>query len=84
MAAQPSRAFLLTSLVIAFPLLVLAFAQIFSVAILRVLGLLLPAVASSWPATAITWLLAAAASLAVCRMILRRAPAKGPPGAHSR
>jgi hypothetical protein len=80
MAAKPSRTFLVTSLVIAFPLLMLAFSQIFALVIVQPLVLFLPAIASSWPPVAITWVLAAAASVSVCRMILRRAPAKGPPG----
>jgi len=81
MAAKSSRTFLVTSLVIAFPLLVLAFAQLFALVIVRPLALLPPALSSSWPPIALTWVLAAAAALTVCRMILRRAPAKAPPSA---
>jgi hypothetical protein len=84
MAAMSSRTFLRTSLVIAFPLLVLAFGQIFALVSVRLMALLLPTMAASWPVAVVTWVLAIVASLSVCRMILRHAPAKDPPAAHSR
>ena len=68
--AKSSRSFLLTSVVVAFPLLVLAFAQIFRVFVGPILGDF-PTRSSSWPATLVIWLLAGAAALSACRLILR-------------
>jgi hypothetical protein len=71
-ARRSSRRFLVLSLVIAFPLLVLVFAQILSVFVLRPLASMLPAgVANGWPVQVGLWLAAAIAAVAVCRLILR-------------
>ena len=70
--AKSSRSLLVTSVVIAFPLLVLAFGQIFLVFVGPALGVLPTTADPPWPATLAIWLLAVAASLAVCRLVLGR------------
>jgi hypothetical protein len=69
---RSSRRFLVLSLVIAFPLLVLVFGQVLSVFVLRPLATVLPeGLANRWPVQLALWLLAAAAAWAVARLILR-------------
>ena len=71
-ATEPSKTFLLVSLILVFPLLVLIFGQIFDVFLLRLLALVLPAdVVNGWPMQIAFWLLAGLAALTVCRMLLR-------------
>ena len=76
-AMKSSRRFLVLSVIVACPLLVLAFGQIFSVFVLTPLAAVLPKAATrGWPAGVAIWCLAGLASLAVCRMLLRRSPAR--------
>jgi hypothetical protein len=72
-ARRSSKRFLVLSLVIAFPLLLLVFAQVFSVFVLRPLTTVLPAdIANGWPVQVGLWFAAAAAAWVVCRLILRQ------------
>ena len=77
--SQRSRALPRAVIVVAFAALLLAFGPIFSVFVERPLAPLLPATPVwRWTLTILVWLLAAAASLTVCRMVTRRANRKPP------
>jgi len=74
---KPSNRFLVVSLVIAFPLLVLAFGEILSVFVVRPLVAILgPPVQFGSLVAVITWLVAAFAALCACRLVVRSSPCR--------